>query len=89
MVRTKVVTKSSPIFDTVIDNTTHVALENQLRRIPKNTTLVGEIEQFLPVPEGSPIQSGLVELKNGTVSFVSLPWNVFRQLTRCLDPIRD
>ena len=55
----------------------HFALENQLRRIPENTTLVGEIKQFLPVPEGSPIQYGLVELKNGTVSFVSLPWNVF------------
>jgi hypothetical protein len=48
---------------------------------------VGEIKRFLPIPEGSPIHSGLVELKNGTVSFVSLLWNVFRRLTRCIDPV--
>lgn len=40
--------------------------------IPRNTTLVGEIKQFLPMPEGFPVQSGLIELKNGTVSFVFL-----------------
>ena len=43
-----------------------------MRRVPKNTTLVGEIKQFLPIPEGSPIQSGLVELTNGTVRIVLL-----------------
>ncbi|KAF8127436.1 hypothetical protein EV363DRAFT_1515362 [Boletus edulis] len=46
---------------------THITLESRLRRIPDNTTLVGEIEQFLPIPEGSPIQSGFVKLKNGTI----------------------
>ena len=56
------------IFDTVIDNATHIPLEIHLRRIPTNTTRVGEIKRFLPIPEGFPIQSGLVELKNGTVS---------------------
>ncbi|KAI9463494.1 hypothetical protein HD554DRAFT_2175592 [Boletus coccyginus] len=35
--------------------------------IPRNTTLVGEIKPFLPMPEGFPVQSGLIELKNGTV----------------------
>ncbi|KAG8221572.1 hypothetical protein J3R82DRAFT_1814 [Butyriboletus roseoflavus] len=45
----------------------HYRLENYMRRIPQNTTLVGEIKQFLPISEGSPIQSGLVELKNGTI----------------------
>ncbi|KAF8438900.1 hypothetical protein L210DRAFT_3612667 [Boletus edulis BED1] len=49
------------------DGRLHYRLENYMRRIPKNTTLVGEIKQFLPIPEGSPIQSGLVELKNGTI----------------------
>ncbi|KAF8553186.1 FAD/NAD(P)-binding domain-containing protein [Imleria badia] len=49
------------------DRRWHYRLENYVRRIPKNTTLVGEIKQFLPIPEGSPIQAGLVELKNGTV----------------------
>ncbi|KAF8556442.1 FAD/NAD(P)-binding domain-containing protein [Imleria badia] len=49
------------------NNTTHLALENSLRWIPKNTTFVGEIDRFLPIPEGSPIQSGLVELKNDTM----------------------
>ena len=53
---------------TVIDNKTRYVLENEHRRIPPNTTLVGEIKQFLPISEGSPIQSGHVELKNGTVS---------------------
>ncbi|KAG6374681.1 FAD/NAD(P)-binding domain-containing protein [Boletus reticuloceps] len=48
-------------------NQTHITLESRLRRIPDNTTLVGEIEQFLPIPEGSPIQSGFVKLKNGTI----------------------
>ncbi|KAN0088857.1 hypothetical protein V8E55_005914 [Tylopilus felleus] len=38
-------------------NATHLPLKNQLRRIPKNTTLVGEIKRFLPIPDGSPIQS--------------------------------
>jgi len=60
------------ISDIAIDNQMHMALENFLRRIPQNTTLVGEIKQFLPIPEGFPIQSGLVELKNGTASFASL-----------------
>ena len=72
-------------FDTVTENTTHYALENEFPRIPKNTTLVGEIARFLPIPEGSPIQSGLIELKNGTVSFVSLPCKMFRPPTQCLD----
>ena len=58
------------IPDIAIDNLTHYALENSLRRIPQNTTLVEEIKQFFPIPEGSPIQSGFVELKNGTVGFV-------------------
>ncbi|KAH0836316.1 hypothetical protein J3R83DRAFT_7865 [Lanmaoa asiatica] len=49
------------------DHTQHYRMANAMRRIPKNTTLVGEIEQFLPIPEGSQIQSGLVELKNGTI----------------------
>ncbi|KAF8555876.1 FAD/NAD(P)-binding domain-containing protein [Imleria badia] len=41
--------------------------EKYMRRIPENTTLIGEIRQFLPIPEGSPIQSALVKLKNGTI----------------------
>ncbi|KAF8556436.1 FAD/NAD(P)-binding domain-containing protein [Imleria badia] len=49
------------------NNATHFSPESNLRRIPKNTTLVGEIDRFLSIPEGSPIQSGLVELKNGTI----------------------
>ncbi|KAI9573779.1 hypothetical protein HD554DRAFT_2052569 [Boletus coccyginus] len=49
------------------NNRTHRPLADKLRRIPQNTTLVGEIKQFLPIPEGSPIQSGLVELMNGTI----------------------
>ncbi|KAF8553187.1 FAD/NAD(P)-binding domain-containing protein [Imleria badia] len=49
------------------DRRWHWRLENYVRRLPKNTTCVGEIKQFLPIPEGSPIQAGLVELKNGTV----------------------
>ncbi|KAI9573780.1 hypothetical protein HD554DRAFT_2201978 [Boletus coccyginus] len=55
------------IFNNVIGNTTHLSLENHLRRIPKNTTLVGEIKRLFPIPEGFPIQSGFVELKNGTI----------------------
>ncbi|KAF8556439.1 FAD/NAD(P)-binding domain-containing protein [Imleria badia] len=55
------------VLITVTDNATHEPLENQRRRILKNTTLVGEIERFLPISEGSPIQSGHVELKNGTI----------------------
>ncbi|KAF8553185.1 FAD/NAD(P)-binding domain-containing protein [Imleria badia] len=49
------------------DRRSHYRLENFVPRIPRNTTLVGEIKQFLPVPKGSPIQAGLVELNNGTV----------------------
>ncbi|KAF8556440.1 FAD/NAD(P)-binding domain-containing protein [Imleria badia] len=49
------------------NNATHFSLANQLRRIPQNTTLVGEIKQFLPISEGSSIQYGHVELKNGTI----------------------
>ncbi|KAN0086218.1 hypothetical protein V8E55_007352 [Tylopilus felleus] len=49
------------------DRRAHYRLENYMRRIPKNTTLVGEIKQFLPIPEGSTIQSGRVELMNGTI----------------------
>ena len=65
-------------FDTTVDDHMHYAKENDLRRIPKNTTLIGEIEQFLPIPEGSPIQSGRVVLKNGTVGFISLHCNVLQ-----------
>lgn len=61
------------MFDVVVDSRAHYRPENYIRRIPKNTTLVGEINQFLPISEGSPIHSGLVELKNGTVRFFSLP----------------
>ncbi|KAF8550557.1 FAD/NAD(P)-binding domain-containing protein [Imleria badia] len=49
------------------NNGTHSALENEFRRIPKNTSLVGEIERFLPLSDESSIQSGHVELKNGTI----------------------
>ncbi|KAF8556446.1 FAD/NAD(P)-binding domain-containing protein [Imleria badia] len=49
------------------NNGTPFALETRLRRLPKNTTLVGEIERFLPLSKGSSIQSGHVELKNGTI----------------------
>ena len=55
-----------------------IMLEKTMRRLPMNTTLVGEIKQFLPIPEGSPIQLGLVELMNGTVGFLSPTWNVFQ-----------
>lgn len=44
-----------------------------LRRIPKNTTLIGEINQFLHIPKDYPTQSGLIELRNGTVRSISLP----------------
>ncbi|KAF9240430.1 hypothetical protein BU15DRAFT_45877 [Melanogaster broomeanus] len=47
--------------------TVHYRLENFLRRIPRNTTFVGELKSFLPIPEGTPIQSGLIELINGTI----------------------
>ncbi|KAI9573778.1 hypothetical protein HD554DRAFT_2166551 [Boletus coccyginus] len=65
------------------NNQMHIALENYLRRIPQNTTLVGEIKQFLPIPEGSPIQSGLVELKNGTARIDSV---IFATGFRCSFP---
>ncbi|KAF9240428.1 hypothetical protein BU15DRAFT_74021 [Melanogaster broomeanus] len=49
------------------DTTAHYRLENFLRRLPSNTTFVGELKSFLPIPEGTPIQSGLIELINGTI----------------------
>ncbi|KAF9229990.1 hypothetical protein BU15DRAFT_69582, partial [Melanogaster broomeanus] len=49
------------------DTTAHYRLENFLHRLPRNTTFVGELKSFLPIPEGTPIQSGLIELVNGTV----------------------
>ncbi|KAG8215014.1 hypothetical protein J3R82DRAFT_8420 [Butyriboletus roseoflavus] len=54
-------------FKAAKDSTSRNRLEMTVRRLPKNATLVGEIKQFLPIPEGSPIQSGLVELMNGTI----------------------
>jgi hypothetical protein len=42
---------------------------SDLGRIPKNTTFVGELESFLPIAEGTPIQSGRIELKNGIVRY--------------------
>ncbi|KAF9240424.1 hypothetical protein BU15DRAFT_45765 [Melanogaster broomeanus] len=49
------------------DTTAHYRLENYLHRVPRNTTFVGELKSFLPIAEGTPIQSGLIELVNGTI----------------------
>ncbi|KAF9233778.1 hypothetical protein BU15DRAFT_53455, partial [Melanogaster broomeanus] len=51
----------------VRNTTVHHRLENFVLRLPGNTTFVGELKSFLPIPEGTPIQSGLIELINGTI----------------------
>ncbi|KAG9309498.1 hypothetical protein JVU11DRAFT_10469 [Chiua virens] len=56
------------IYVSIRDTSTfHCGLERPRRRIPENTTLIGEIDQFLPVPDRSSIQSGPIKLKNGTI----------------------
>ncbi|KIJ63826.1 hypothetical protein HYDPIDRAFT_112795 [Hydnomerulius pinastri MD-312] len=49
------------------DSAAHYRLANYMRRIPKNTTFVGEISRFIPVNEGQSMQSSQIELKNGTI----------------------
>ncbi|WVF68313.1 hypothetical protein IAT40_003078 [Kwoniella sp. CBS 6097] len=44
-----------------------VSRQTHLTTVPSNTTFIGEIKSFHPVPEGKPISEGKIELLNGSV----------------------
>ncbi|WVQ95865.1 hypothetical protein IAU59_002964 [Kwoniella sp. CBS 9459] len=44
-----------------------VSRQAHLTTVPANTTFIGEIKSFHPVPEGKPISEGKIELLNGSI----------------------
>nr|XP_019043773.1 hypothetical protein I302_08354 [Kwoniella bestiolae CBS 10118]OCF22703.1 hypothetical protein I302_08354 [Kwoniella bestiolae CBS 10118] len=46
---------------------TPVRRETHLNSVPSNTTIIGEIAKFHPIPKGGDISDGKIELLNGTI----------------------
>ncbi|WWD04372.1 hypothetical protein V865_002441 [Kwoniella europaea PYCC6329] len=44
-----------------------VRRETHLNSVPSNTTIIGQIERFHPIPDGGDISDGQIELLNGTI----------------------